>query len=215
MKYLTLDHIRQHLLIDGLEGEEDAVLELYGSSAETTILNLCNRTIDDFIIEYGCIPDDIRVATLLLVGVSYQHREPASAQNFASIPYGSIDIKIKPYMRLASRRNDDHGRTVQTIPLGSDTKIEFWGYIPEDLAMLDVPFRVLVYNEMAVGKGVEYTKEECILTDDGTYVVLVDTDKLGVGLVKLKVTFEIPDEDFPAGYRREVVRINPYMMITG
>ena len=67
MKYLTLEHIRQQLRIDHY-GEEDAVLELYGSGAEDTILNMCNRTIDDVIEQYGCVPDPIRQATLLLVG---------------------------------------------------------------------------------------------------------------------------------------------------
>ena len=213
MKYLTLDHIRQHLRID-FTGEEDAVLELYGSAAEDTVLNVCNRTIDDVIEEYGGVPTPIRQATLLLVGVSYMHREPASAQNISGVPY-SFDILIKPYMRLADKTGGCNGHTIQTAVLGSDIKIEFWSELPDELTMLDVPFTVTVYNEMAVGKSKDFKKEECILTDKGDYVVLLNTDDLGVGLLKLKVTFHIPDGDFPSGYRREVVRINPYIRVTG
>ena len=39
MKYLTIEHIRQHLRIDPL-AEEDAVLDLYGGAAEDTVLSL-------------------------------------------------------------------------------------------------------------------------------------------------------------------------------
>lgn len=212
MKYLTLEHIRQHLRIDFVE--EDAVLELYGSAAEDVVLQVCERTIDDIIETYGGIPDAIRQATLLLVGQSYIHREPASTQNISSVPY-AFDLLIKPYMRLASKTGGCPHRKIQTAVLGSDIKIEFWSGLPDDLTMLDVPFTVTVYNEMAVNAKIDFIKEECILTDEGDYVVLVDTEKLGVGLVKLKVTFQIPDKDFPTGYRKEVVRINPYIRITG
>ena len=44
---------------------------------------------------------------------------------------------------------------------------------------------------------------------------MVDSDELGVGVVMLKVVFQIPDTDFQTGYRREVVRINPNVRITG
>ena len=212
MKYLTNEHIRQHLRIDAVD--EDAVLDLYGSAAEDTVLNICNRTIDDVIEEYGGVPDPIRQATLLLVGVSYQYREPASSLNMSQVPY-TFDILIKPYMRLADKRGSICDKQIQTAVLGSDIKIEFWSELPDDLTMLVVQFTVTVYNEMAVGKSVDFKKKECILTDEGDYVVLVNTEKLGVGLLKLKVTFEIPDKDFPTGYRRQVVRINPFIRVTG
>ncbi len=212
MKYLTTEHIRQHLRIDAVD--EDAVLDLYGSAAEDTVLNICNRTIDDVIEQYGGVPDPLRQATLLLVGISYQYREPVSSLNMSHVPY-TFDILIKPYMRLADKHGCGCGKQIQTAVLGSDIKIEFWSELPDSLTMLDIPFTVTVYNEMAVGKSVDFKKTECILTDEGDYVVLVNTDDLGVGLLKLKVTFEIPDQDFPAGYRREVVRINPYIRVTG
>ena len=122
MKYLTLDHIRQQLRIDQT-GEEDAVLELYGSAAEETVLNICNRTIDDVIETYGGVPDPVRQATLMLVGQSYQHREPSSVQNMSAVPY-SFDLLIKPYMRLTSGNTSTCGERLQTVILGSDVKID-------------------------------------------------------------------------------------------
>lgn len=211
MKYLTTEHIRQHLRIDAVD--EDAVLELYGSAAEDTILNMCNRTIDDVIEQYGCVPDPIRQATLLLVGISYQHREPATATNISIIPYGNIDILIRPYIRLADGCTKGHD--VQTAILGSDVKIEFTADLPDGLEMTDVDFTAIVYNETAIDRKKQYPKAECILTDTGSYVVLVDTEDLGVGQLMLRVVFHIPDTDYPSGYRKEVVKINPYTRIIG
>lgn len=210
MKYLTTEHIRQHLRIDAVD--EDAVLELYGSAAEDTVLNLCNRTIDDVIANYGGVPDPIRQATLLLVGISYQHREPASMQNVSQIPY-SFDILLKPYMRLAD--GCVKGHDVQTAILGSDVKIEFAADLPDGLEMQEVDFTAIVYNVTAIDRKKQYPKAECILTDTGSYVVLVDTEDLGVGQLMLRVVFQIPDTDYPSGYRKEVVKINPYTRIIG
>lgn len=210
MKYLTTEHIRQHLRIDAVD--EDAVLELYGSAAEDTVLNLCNRTIDDVIANYGGVPDPIRQATLLLVGISYQHREPASMQNVSQIPY-SFDILLKPYIRLAE--GCAKGHDVQTAILGSDVKIEFSADLPDGLTMQDVDFTAIVYNVTAIDRKKQYPKSECILTDTGSYVVLVDTEDLGVGQLMLRVVFQIPDTDYPSGYRKEVVKINPYTRIIG
>ena len=213
MKYLTIEHIRQHLRIDPL-AEEDAVLDLYGGAAEDTVLSLCNRTIDDVIATYGCVPDALRQATLLLVGMSYQIREPATAQHLSSVPYGSVDILLKPYMRLADWR-DTSRQQMRTVVLGSDAKIEFRTDLPDNLTLQDVDFTVTVYNETAVDRKVTCPKNECIPTDKGTYIVLIDTDALGVGLLMLRVVIRIPDTDYPTGYRKEVVKINPYVRVTG
>ena len=212
MKYLTLDHIRQQLRIDQT-GEEDAVLELYGSAAEETVLNICNRTIDDVIETYGGVPDPVRQATLMLVGQSYQHREPSSVQNMSAVPY-AFDLLIKPYMRLTNSGESAGGKLTYAV-MGSDIKIEFDAELSDGMTLQDVDFSVVVYNATAIDKKQQYTKEECILTDDGTYVVLVDTDDLGVGQLMLRVVVHIPDSDYPSGYRKEVTKINPYVIVTG
>lgn len=212
MKFLTLEHIRQQLRIDQT-GEEDAVLELYGSAAEETVLNICNRTIDDVIETYGGVPDPVRQATLMLVGQSYQYREPSSAQNMSAVPY-SFDLLIKPYMRLTSRGEASSSKLTYAV-MGSDIKIEFDAELPDELTLQDIDFSVVVYNATAIDKKQSYNKTECILTDDGTYVVLVDTEDLGVGQLMLRVVVHIPDKDYPTGYRKEVAKINPYIIITG
>ena len=213
MKYLTIDDIRQHCRIDW--NDEDAVLELYGSGAEDTILSLCNRSMDEVVALWGEIPTAMRQATLLLVGISYQHREPASPHNMSAIPYGSIDILIKPYMRLADNE-EDYGRMVQTVVLGSDAKILISEVtLPDGLTMHDVDFSVKVKN-IRTQKGVEYQKADCIYDPDTEgYVVLIDTDQYGVGQLMMKATFHIPDTDYPSGYSRQVVDINPYTRIIG
>ena len=56
MNYLTLDYIKQHSRID--YDCEDGLLEMYGDSAEDTVLNVCNRTYDDLVEVYGHILAD-------------------------------------------------------------------------------------------------------------------------------------------------------------
>ena len=98
MKWLTIPFIKKHSRIDF--SDEDEVLELYADSAEETILGWCQRTYEEFIDEYGEMPQPIVHASLLLVNSSYEHRSPATVQNLSVIPYGNIDVLIRPYMRL-------------------------------------------------------------------------------------------------------------------
>ena len=99
MKWLKIDDIKQHLRIDF--DCEDAVLELYGAAAEGTVLNYLRRTYDELMELYGEVPAPIRLATLMLVDNSYQHRSPASPTNMYYVLYG-FDKLIKPYMKLAN-----------------------------------------------------------------------------------------------------------------
>lgn len=47
------------------------------------------------------------------------------------------------------------------------------------------------------------TQDDIVEDEDGHYI-LIDTTQFGTGLIKLIVTAKVPDEDFDAGYRREV-----------
>ena len=211
MKWLTLELIKQQLRIEPDFTDEDKLLEKYGNSAEQTVMNITRRTYDNFMSEYGQIPDDIVHATLLMVTESYEHHSPVSMQNMSIIPY-ALDIKLKPYMRLAS---DDVEREMQTVVEGSDVKIEFTADLPDGLLLKDVDFTVKVENIIA-DKSEDYEKADCIMLDEGaTYVALVDTSDLGVGDYMLKLTVHIPDTDYPSGYRKEVVKINPYIRCIG
>lgn len=98
MKWLTIEAIKKHLRIG--DNCEDDVLEMYGMSAEDTVLAICNRTYEECIEKYGTIPVNLIHASLLLVAASWQNREPYSPMNLSAVPY-SIDLLIKPYMKLA------------------------------------------------------------------------------------------------------------------
>lgn len=209
MKFLTLDYIKQQLRIDW--SEEDTLLDEYGKAAEDTLLNLLNRSYQDLLESYGEVPAPLVQAAMLLVGQSYQHREPSSAQNMSAVPY-TFDLLIKPYMRLTS---EPCGIPQQTVTLGSQEKILITANLPDGLTMQDVDFTVEVVNADAKDKKKIFKKTECILTDEGDYVVLIDTADFGVGTLMCKVTFQIPDTDFPGGYRKTVVNINPHITIRG
>ncbi len=212
MKWLTLQQIKWQLRIEPGFTAEDKLLEMYGSSAENTVLNYLNRTYYDLIESYGGIPDDVVHATLMLVDASYQHRSPASPQNMYYVLYG-FDAKIKPYMRLASSVGDGE---MQNVTLGSDVKIEFTAELPDGIKLSDVDFTGKVINADATDKDLDFTKTQCIALEGGeSYVVMVDTSDIGIGVLLMKLTVQIPDTDYPSGYRKQIVNINPHINVTG
>lgn len=210
MKWLTISDIKKQLRVDF--DDEDDVLELYGSAAEDTVLNYMNRTYQDVLEEYGEVPAAIRQATLMLVDNSYQHRSPAEPTQMYYILYG-FDAMVKPYMRLTSSGNKSH--RISTYTIGSQIKILIAATLPDNLTLFNVDFDVVVYNDDKKDQQKKYKKTECILTDEYDYVVLVDSDELGVGTYMVKLTVYIPDADFPDGKRKEVIRINPNVKVTG
>lgn len=211
MKWLTLNEIKDQLRIERDFTDDDGLLTKYGESAENTILNICRRTYDDFISEYGEIPSDIVEASLLLVTVSYEHRAAVTQYQMYSVGY-AFDMKVKPYMRLASCEDSSE---MQTFIVGSDVKILVAAELPDDLTLPDVDFTVTVYNVSLEDKQKVYQKSDCIETEDGDYVVLVDSDELGIGVYMVRLTVQIPDTDYPSGFRKEVVKINPHVMVKG
>jgi hypothetical protein len=127
------------------------------------------------------------------------------------VPYG-FDMLIKPYMRLTSATDGD----VQTVTLGSDVKIAFTADLPDGLLLKDVDFTLKVINMSEKDKDIEVPKADCIMTDEGaSYVVLVDSETLGIGTLMLRLTVFIPDTDYQSGTRKEVIKINPHIRITG
>lgn len=212
MKWLKLDDIKHQLRIETDYTEEDALLISYGNAAEETILNICQRTYDDFIDNYGEIPQAVINASLLLVNTSYEQRGAVTMQNLYAVPY-AFDMLIKPYMRLAGF---DDMAEVQVVTLGSDVKIAFTVDLPDNLKLSDINFTGKVMNSMDSTKVMNFVKSDCIEIEDGkSYVVLVDSETLGVGSYLLQVTVQIPDTDYPSGYRKEVVNINPHISVKG
>ena len=105
MKWLTLEWIKKHSRID-FDCEDD-LLELYGESAEDTVLNVIARDYTEVIEHYGEVPKPLFLAALMLVEVSYTQRAPITQQNMYTVPY-AFDMMVKPYMKLAS---DSYGQT--------------------------------------------------------------------------------------------------------
>lgn len=104
MKYMKLDYVKMHSRID--YNDEDALLELYINSAEETVMNYIDRTYEEMQEYYGGVPEPVRLATMMLVDISYQQRSPISTQNFSAVPYG-FEMLLKPYMRLSERETYD------------------------------------------------------------------------------------------------------------
>ena len=52
-------------------------------------------------------------------------------------------------------------------------------------------------------------KEEMIADKDDTYIVYVDTAKIGPGMMKYKSVLSILDPQYPDTYRKEVTLYNP------
>lgn len=217
MKWLTLDKIKEQCRIEEDFTMEDNLLKGYGTSAENTILKHLNRTYYDLTELYGEVDEetpewsDIINASLMLVDVWYNHRSPLENLSMSIVPY-TFDLLIKPYMRLAgSVGGDDYDK----VPKGSDVKIAFTADLPDGLLMKDVDFSGKLINADTL-EAINFTKGDCIMTNEGKdYVLLVDTEETGIGMLMMKLTVHIPDTDYPSGYRKEVVKINPKVIVTG
>jgi hypothetical protein len=213
MKWLTLEEIKQQCRIEQTFTDEDAILTRYGNSAENTVLNLCDRTYDDFIREYGEIPADIVEATLMLVTLSYEHRSPVTQYQMYAVGY-AFDMKVKPYMRLTSGRGEQ-GCYRPTV-LGSDVKIVFTVDLPDNLKLADVDFTVTVFNESKKDTKKVFQKTDCYAIGDGTeYCLMFNSDELGIGRYMMKVAVMVPDNDFAGGFSKEIVNINPNIVVKG
>ena len=212
MKWLTLPEIKEQLRIEADFTLEDQKLTMYGDSAEEVLMEVTRRTYDDFIDNYGKIPTPIREVSLMLVTVSYETGSAVSQQQLYSNP--TFDMKVKPYMRLADGPMEQ--QPIERITIGSDAKIEFTAELPDGLKLGDVEFGLKVINVSEKDVSEDYTKADCISKGDGeSYVVLVDTEQLGVGRVMLQLTVHIPDADYPTGTRKEVIKINPHISVRG
>ena len=115
MKYLTLDNIKAQLRLTDEQAElEKDLLDMYGESAEETVLNLLNRSMEDIMEQYGTVPKPLMHAMLMLVDNAYKERSPISPQSMSAVPY-AFDMMLKPYMRLTTdnvnnNKNYGYGR---------------------------------------------------------------------------------------------------------
>jgi len=98
MEYLTIDYIKKHSRV--CCDCEDDVIDLYGTSAEDSVLDLLGCTLDELKAAHGGeVPAKVIHATLLLTDNFYQHRSPTEQVTLSTVPYG-FDMMLKPYMIL-------------------------------------------------------------------------------------------------------------------
>lgn len=80
------------------------------------------------------------------------------------------------------------------------------------VTMEDYDFEVEVY--CSAKKVIVIPKSEAIKVDSNNYIVLVDTNVVGAGELKCKITAHIPDSDFADRERTEVVVCTTNITIT-
>ena len=113
MKFLTLEDIKAQCRIEPGFTDEDKLLTAYGGASENTLLRICNRSYDDLLEHFGeddgdggkVVPEDFRVAALLLAKHLYEHRGPTEMVTQSMVPY-TLDLLIKPFMRLTTGEED-------------------------------------------------------------------------------------------------------------
>lgn len=99
----------------------------------------------------------------------------------------------------------------QIVFLGTELKLNINIEAVDDLTMDDYEFEVDVY--CSAKRVLTFTKSDAIRLDSSNYVILVNTDDIGAGDVKCKVTAYIPDYDFPDNARTEVVGLDAGVVV--
>lgn len=90
--------------------------------------------------------------------------------------------------------------------IGTELKLNIHIEPIGEITMNDYDFEVEVY--CSPKRPVMATKKDMIRIDSNNYVVLVDTNEVGAGELKCKVTAHIPDADFEDGFRTEIAAID-------
>lgn len=88
---------------------------------------------------------------------------------------------------------------------GTQKKINIHIESINDLTMDDYDFTIKVYTRPP--ECIIVTKDEMMRIDPENYVALIDTSTLHSGELKVEITVNIPDADFPDGYRKEISKI--------
>lgn len=101
MTIVNMKYIIAHSRIDDIRcgSAEAELLELYAESAEDTVMNYLNRTLEDLVDTFGKVPAPVKQAVLMLIDNSYQFRSPTTMSNLYRVDY-SFDALLKPYMIL-------------------------------------------------------------------------------------------------------------------
>jgi hypothetical protein len=71
--------------------------------------------------------------------------------------------------------------------------------------MKDMRVNCVFYTRMDA--PFEVSKDDMIYVDDDSYIALVDTSGMSSGVLRNRITCEVPDLDFHDGYRTEIVDV--------
>lgn len=75
-----------------------------------------------------------------------------------------------------------------------------------DVTMDNYEFEIEVY--CSPKKSIVIKKDDAIRVDESNYVILIDSEVVGAGDLKCKITAHIPDGDFEDNIRTEVIGID-------
>lgn len=92
------------------------------------------------------------------------------------------------------------------IFLGTELKLNIHIEPIGDITMDDYDFEVEVY--CSPKRPIIISKANAIRRDSDSYDILVDTNVVGTGDLKCKITAHIPDADFDDDFRTEIVAID-------
>lgn len=95
--------------------------------------------------------------------------------------------------------------------LGTEFKINVHVEPIDGLHMSDYDFTCRFY--IYTNRNVNISKSEMIRVDDDNYIACIDSSKLGVGTIMMRITAQIPDADFPDGLRTEIETISTGLII--
>jgi len=106
MEFLSIEEIKAQCRIDSADTSEDELLETFGASAECTICNMINRSMEEIVDTYSELPPPLRQAMLILAADGYKNREATTQNAVNNIPYGVQNL-ISHYIKLTDRTTDE------------------------------------------------------------------------------------------------------------
>ena len=102
--------------------------------------------------------------------------------------------------------------TDNNIFIGTELKLNINIEPMGEFTMDDYDFEVEVY--CSPKKTIVVPKKDAIKVDSNNYIVIADTNVIGAGELKCKVTAHVPDSDFADRERTEVVVCTTGITIT-
>lgn len=93
------------------------------------------------------------------------------------------------------------------VELGTKLKLNIHIAPIDGMTLDDYDYTTEVYCTPSQKQSIVVAKGDTIRVDAENYIVRVDTNAIGVGIIVCRIIAQIPDGDFDDGYRTEVVAI--------